>query len=54
MLTTLLFCLMASAESLPFGKGKLTVTALTPTAFRIQALLKYSHQKIYLRHFHQI
>ncbi len=36
LLTTLLFCLMASAESLPFGKGKLTVTALTPTAFRVQ------------------
>lgn len=28
--------LTLSAETLPFGKGKLTVTALTPNAFRIQ------------------
>ncbi len=31
-----LVCLWASAEQLPFGKGTLTVKALTPTAFRIQ------------------
>lgn len=34
--------LTLSAETLPFGKGKLTVTALTPNAFRI----KYVEQRM--------
>ena len=29
-------CVAAMAETLPFGKGRLTVTALTPTALRVQ------------------
>ena len=36
LLTALLALAWASAESLPFGKGKLTVTALTPASFRVQ------------------
>ena len=36
LLTALLALAWARAESLPFGKGKLTVTALTPASFRIQ------------------
>ena len=40
-LVTLIVAFLANAETIPFGKGTLRVTALTPTAFRIQ----YEEQK---------